>query len=183
MRWLWGTLVLGWISISIACSSSNEAAGDGTACSSAGGICIFASCTAYCLNGTCFTPLEAGVQDCPDTLTNSAGITNSGNPCCVLPPETLEGGAPEDSSTDSGQTMDATLGADADADADATVSLDSSVMTDGSAEGGTADGGTDAETGTLTCLPPDDGGQDGPGMCMLDGGDLDSSALDASSDG
>jgi hypothetical protein len=175
MRRLWVSLLLGWISM--ACSSSEAAPDDGTACSSAGGICILSSCAAYCLNGTCFTPLEAGVQDCPDTLTNAAGVTNSGNPCCVLPPETLEGGAPEDSSTDSGQTKDATIGADA----DATVGADSSVTMDGSAEGGGSEGGMDAEAGTLTCLPPDDSGQDGPGMCPLDGGD--SSALDASSDG
>ena len=176
MRWLWTSLLFG--SISMACNSSGGAADDGTACSSAGGVCVFASCAAYCLNGTCFTPLEAGVQDCPDTLTNSAGITNSGNPCCVLS-EAVEAGTPEDSSTDSGQTKDATVGADA----DATVSADSSVTKDGSDEEASVEGGNDVDTDALICLPPDDSGQDGPGMCPLDGGGQDSSVLDAPSGG
>src|SRR5271170_2153258 len=114
MRWLWVSLLLA--SIVIACNSSN-----GSSCSSAGGICVLASCSAYCLNGTCFTPLPDSAQDCPSSLTNSDGVTNTGNPCCISPPETADSGTPVPPG-DAGQPTDAAVGADA----DATVIADSS---------------------------------------------------------
>jgi hypothetical protein len=166
MRWLWITLLLA--SILIACNTSN-----GSSCSSAGGVCILSSCSAYCLNGTCFTPLPQSAQDCPSSFTNSAGVTNTGNPCCVSPPESTDSGTPVPP-TDAGETTDATVGADA----DATVVTDSSVVTDGSHEGG-----SEADTGPLTCVPVNEGGSDGAGMCPLDGGDEDSGTSDAPSDG
>jgi hypothetical protein len=163
MRWLWLPLVLA--PFSMACNSSSGAP-DGTACASAGGTCIFASCTAYCLNGSCWTPLEGGAQDCPSSLTNSAGETNTGNPCCVNAPEGVESGAPEastpDASIDGGQTIDATVAGDA----DASVGADATIPTDGSGDGANpTDGSGDGAN-------PTDGSGDGA-----------NGVVDASSDG
>ncbi len=151
-----------------ACNSSS-----GNECAAAGGTCTLGSCTPYCLNGACSSPLPTSAQDCPSTLTNSAGQQTSGNPCCVTQTET-DSGAPVEPE-DSGGGVDATL-ADSTTTADATAPADATEAKDGA-----HDAESEAETGTLICSL--DGGDGGAGMCLPDGGDEDSGALDAGSDG
>jgi hypothetical protein len=159
MRWLWMFLFLG--VVSNGCNSSN-----GSNCASAGGVCVLASCSPYCLNGTCFTPLAESAQDCPNSVTNSAGQTNTGNPCC-LTQESTDSGEPEASTSDAAEAPDAAQPSDAttSGDADATVAIDSSVPADASRE----EGGSDAEASAPICSAIPDGG-DGGGICSAEGG-------------
>jgi hypothetical protein len=147
--------------ISNGCNSSN-----GSNCASAGGVCVLASCSPYCLNGTCFTPLAESSQDCPNSITNSAGQTNTGNPCC-LSQESADSGQPV-STPDAAGTPDAAQSSDATpgGDADATIAIDSSVPADASLE----EGGSDSEASVPICTATPDGGDGGAGICSPDGG-------------
>jgi hypothetical protein len=150
--------------VSNGCNSSN-----GSNCASAGGSCVLASCDPYCLNGTCFTPLPESAQDCPNTITNSAGQTSTGNPCC-LTQETTDSGEPEASTPgpDAAQLPDAeTSDATIAGDADATVAIDSSAPADASL----GEAGSDAEASAPVCSAIPDGGDSGAGVCSAEGGD------------
>ena len=110
MRWLWVTLLL--VSVLIACNSSN-----GSSCSSAGGVCVLASCSPYCLNGTCFTPLPESAGTAPAASRTLPASRIQANPCCLSAPAIGDSGATVPP-VDAGQTTDAAVGADADAAGD-----------------------------------------------------------------